>query len=191
MGEDCIMVSQNDEYIRQLISETRSGDRESAEHLAVIVRRKLYPFVLRTILNPDTAEDIVQETLLSVLLNLKRLRRNDNFWPWVYRIAICKTRDDLRKRRLNSAGKATLARDHNGKVRSEDGSVLDTQIHAEMLRQVSDEVDKLSYQNRDIIRLRYYEQLSYSQIASRTQVSARIARARSYRARKQLKECLV
>lgn len=184
------MVSQNDECIRELLSEARAGDRASAGSLALVVRRRVYPYILRAIPDPDAAEDIVQDTLLSVLLNLARLRQDDNFWPWVYRIAICKIRDDIRKRRLSSAGKATLVRDRDGQG-PYDASILDAQIHAETLRQVCDGVDRLSYEHRDILRLRYYEQLSYAQIASRTQTSARIARARSYRARKQLKACLV
>ena len=185
------MVSQNDKCIQDLLCEARSGSRAGMGHLAVIVRQRLYPFVLRTILDPDAAEDIVQDALVSILLHLDRLRENDKFWPWVYRIAVCRIRDDIRKRRLHSAGKATLAVDHNGKTRPQDASVLDGQIHAERLRQVSDGIYRLSYEHKDIILLRYYEQLSYAQIESRTQMSAKIARSRSYRAKKQLKECLV
>jgi RNA polymerase sigma factor (sigma-70 family) len=185
------MVSQNEECIQDLLNEARSGSRAGMGHLAVIVRQRLYPFVLRTILDPDAAEDIVQDALVSILLHLDRLRANDKFWPWVYRIAICRIRDDIRRRRLHSAGKATLAVDHNGKTRPQDASVLDAQIHEEKLRQVSDGIDQLSCEHQDIIRLRYYEQLSYAQIASRTSISPKIARSRSYRAKKQLKACLV
>jgi len=185
------MVTQKNECIRELLCETRSGDRISTGHLAVIVRQRIYPFVLRTIPNPDAAEDIVQDTLLSVLLNLDRLRDNDKFWPWVYRIAICRTRDHIRKHRLRSAGKATLALGRGSEARPQDGDVLDAKIHEERLRQIADGIDQLSYEHRDIIRLRYYEQLSYAQIASRTRISPKIARARSYRAKQRLKACLI
>ncbi|UCF17576.1 MAG: RNA polymerase sigma factor, partial [Phycisphaerales bacterium] len=178
-------------YIQQLLAGIRSGNRASAGHLAVILRQRFYPFILHTIADPDTAEDIVQDTLLSVLLNLNRLRDNDKFWPWVYRIAICRIRDHLRRRRLSSVGKAILALDLSGEVRPQDRSVLDAKIREERLRQVADGVDELSYEHRDIIRLRYYEQLSYAQIASRTRISPKIARARSYRAKQRLKACLV
>jgi RNA polymerase sigma-70 factor (ECF subfamily) len=155
------------------------------------VRRRIYPFVLRTISDPDAAEDIVQDTLLSVLLNLKSLRDKNKFWPWVCRIATCRIRDHIRRRRLRSAGKETLALDLGCKDRPQDMSVLDSQIRAEKLRQVADVVDQLSLEHRDIIRLRYYEQLSYAQIASRTRISPRIARSRSFRAKQRLKACLV
>lgn len=185
------MVSQNDKYIQQLIREARSGSQASAGHLAVMVRQRLYPFVLRTILDHDAAEDIVQDTLLSVLMQLDRLRKSDKFWPWVYQISLSKIRDNFRRHRLHSAGKATLARDCGGKDRQQNASVLDAKIQEERLKQVADGVDQLSGQHRDIIRLRYYEQLSYAQIASRARISPKIARARSHRAKKRLKACLV
>ncbi len=185
------MVTQNKDNLRNLLCEARSGDRASAEDLAGLVRHKIYLFALRTISDPDVAEDIVQDTILSVLLNLKSLRNNDKFWPWVCRIATCRIRDHIRRRRLRADGKATLALDLNSKDRLQDRSVLDSHIRAERLRQVADGIDRLSYEHRDIIHLRYYEQLSYAQIASRTRISPEIARSRSFRAKQRLKACLL
>lgn len=185
------MVSQDDELIQQLLDEARSGSRPAMGHLAVIVRQRLYPFVLSIILDPDASEDIVQETLLSVLLRLERLRDNNKFWPWVFRITMSRIRDHVRGRRLRVAHQAALALNRSGGARPQDGSVLEAQIYAESLRQVCEGVEQLSCRHRDIIRLRYYEQLSYTQIAAQTSISARSARARSYRAKKQLRSCLI
>ena len=184
------MVSQNNERIEELLNEARSGSRASMGHLAVIVREKLYPFALRTTLDPDAAEDIIQDTLLAVLREIGRLRENARFWPWAYRIAWNKIQDHLRKSRLRSSGKAKLARNQSQDTRMHCENPLEAQIRAERLREVSDGVDMLSYEHRDIIRLRFYEQLSYAQIASRTRMTPKVARARSYRAKQQLKACL-
>jgi RNA polymerase sigma-70 factor (ECF subfamily) len=185
------MVSQDSQYIQDLLSQARTGNQADMGQLAVIVRERMYPFVLRTILDPDAAEDIVQETLLAVLMQLDRLRENQKFWPWVCRITLSKIRDHIRRRRLRSACRATLALTPCGSTRPQHESVLDAEIHAERLRQVCDLVNQLSYQHRDIIRLRFYEQLSYAQIASRTRMTPKMARARSYRAKQRLKACLV
>ena len=184
------MVSQNNERIEELLREARSGSRASMGRLAVIVREKLYPFALRTTLDPDAAEDIIQDTLLAVLRDISRLRENTRFWPWAYRIAWNKIQDHLRKSRLRSSGKATLAQNQSQDTRMHCECPLEAQIRAERLREVSDGVDMLSYEHRDIIRLRFYEQLSYAQIASRTRMTAKLARARSYRAKQQLRACL-
>ena len=185
------MVSQDNECIQELLCQARSGSRADMGHLAVIVRERMYPFALRTTLDPDAAEDIVQETLLSVVRGIGRLRENARFWPWVYRIGWNKIQDYLRKRRLRSSGKALLALDQSHDTRSHSESPLEAQILAERLRKISDGIEMLSYQHRDILRLRYYEQLTYAQIASRTRMTPKIARACSHRAKKRLKACLV
>jgi len=185
------MVSQDNECIEELLREARSGSRASMGHLAVIVRERLYPFALRTTLDPDAAEDIVQETLLAVIREIARLRENARFWPWAYRITWNKIQDYLRKSRLRSSGKALLAQNQSHDRRKHSENPLEAQIRAERLRQISDGVETLSYQHRDIIRLRFYEQLSYAQIASRTRMTPKMARARSYRAKQQLKACLI
>ena len=69
----------------------------------------------------------------------------------------------------------------------QNGSLLEAKAHEETLRQISDGVDQLSRHHRDVLRLRYYEQLSYAQIASRTRTTPKVARARSYRAKKCLR----
>ncbi len=179
------MMSQDNEYIQQLLAESRSGSRASMECLAVAVRERLYPFVLRTTLDHDTTEDILQETLLSVILQIAALRETPSFWPWVYRIAWNKTQDCFRRRGVRSSDKALALLSQPHKVQND--SLLEVKAHEETLRQVSDSVDQLSRHYRDVLRLHYYEQLSYAQIASRTRTTPKVARARSYRAKKRLK----
>lgn len=90
----------DNEDIQRLLSQARSGSQTSMGRLAVIVRERLYPFVFRTTLNHDVTEDILQETLLTVVRQVTSLRESRRFWPWVYRIAWSKTQDSLRRRRL-------------------------------------------------------------------------------------------
>ena len=57
------MVSQDKECIQELLCEARSGSRAGMGRVAVIVRERMYPFALRTTLDPDAAEDIVRPLL--------------------------------------------------------------------------------------------------------------------------------
>jgi len=61
----------------------------------------------------------------------------------------------------------------------------------EYIQQVSDIVEQLSRQHRDVLRLRYYEQLPYSEIASLTRTTPQMARVRFCRAKKSLKSRLL
>ena len=182
-------MSEDNEYVQQLLSEARSGSRAGMGRLAVIVWERLYPFVLRTTWNHDLTEDILQETLLSVVRQVTSLRKIRRFWPWVYRIARSKIQDNLRRRRVRASGKAWLLQNqyHTSVAQATSENLLETKIHKETLQQVSDVLEKLSRQHRDVLRLRYYEQLPYTEIASLTRTTPQMARVRFYRAKKSLK----
>ena len=185
------MMSKDNEYIQQLLSEARSGSRASMGRLAVIVRERLYPFVLRTTLNHDVTEDILQETLLSVVRQVTSLRENRRFWPWVFRIASSKIQDNFRRCRLHSNWKTFLVRNHPYHPQAVGDSLLEAKIHEETLQQVSDMVEQLSRQHRDVIHLRYYEQLPYAQIATLTRTTPQKARVQFYRAKELIKARLL
>ncbi len=184
-------MNQDNEYIQQLLSEARLGSRRSMGGLAVIVRERLYPFVFRTTFDHDLTEDVLQETLLTMVGQVACLREKRRFWPWVFRIAWSKLQDNLRRRRHQSSGKTSLLRNQSYEAKAGSGSLLDATIHAERLQQLSEVVEQLSWQHKDILRLRYYEQLPYTEIAALTSTTPQMARARFHRAKKYLKARLL
>ena len=186
-------MNEQNEYIQQLLSEARSGSRRSMGHLATIVRERLYPFVFRTTLRHDVTEDVLQETLLTLLRQISSLRENRRFWPWVHRIAWSKIQDIVRQRKRRTSKKAFFFRNsyHTNDTQAQNDSLLDTKIRDETLQQVSAIVEQLNHQHRDVVRLRYYEQLSYSQIASLRRTTPDKVRIRFYQAKKSLKARLL
>jgi len=179
-------MNEDNNNIQQLLSEASSGNQTSMGRLALIVREKLYSFVFRTTLDHDLTEDVLQETLLTMVHQVCRLRDKDRFWPWVYRIAWSKLQDSLRSRRHQSTKKALLLQNQSD-TKANDGGLLEATIHAERLQRLSVLIEQLSRQHRDILRLRYYEQLPYTKIAAMTRTTPQIARARFHRAKKHLK----
>lgn len=61
---------------------------------------RVYYKVLSVVKNDDDAEDICQETFISVYKNLSKFREESNIYTWIYRIAINKTYVFLQKRKL-------------------------------------------------------------------------------------------
>ena len=61
---------------------------------------RVYYKVLSVVKNNDDAEDICQETFISVYKNLSKFRDESNIYTWIYRIAINKTYDFFKKRKL-------------------------------------------------------------------------------------------
>ena len=61
---------------------------------------RVYYKVLSVVKNDDDAEDICQETFISVYKNLSKSREESNIYTWIYRIAINKTYDFFKKRKI-------------------------------------------------------------------------------------------
>jgi RNA polymerase sigma-70 factor (ECF subfamily) len=157
------------------------------ERLAVAVREQLYPFILRTTWDHDLTEDILQETLLTMIREIGSLRETRRFWPWVYRIAWSKIQDNVRSARLHAAAKATLLANQRGNGHGGNGNILDASIQAETRERLRALLERLSQPHRDIIQLRCYEQLPYAEIASLRRTTPQKARARFHRATEALK----
>jgi RNA polymerase sigma-70 factor (ECF subfamily) len=182
-------MSRSFQSIQPFVIVARSGSREGMGNLAVAVRERLYPFVLRTTWDPDLTEDILQETLLTVVLELRSLRDTRKFWPWVYRIAWNKIQDNVRLSRLHASAKEHLLGDPSRNGRND--GVLESRIHAETLQRLSALLEELSREHRNVLGLRCYEQLSYAEIASLTRTTPQKARARFHRATQCLKARLL
>ena len=60
---------------------------------------RVYYKVLSVVKNDDDAEDICQETFISVYKNLSKFREESNIYTWIYRIAINKTYDFYKKKK--------------------------------------------------------------------------------------------
>ena len=61
---------------------------------------RIYYKVVSVVKNQSDAEDICQDTFISVYKNLEKFREESNIYTWIYRIAINKTYDFFKKRKL-------------------------------------------------------------------------------------------
>jgi len=180
-------MSDDSGYI-QFLAEARSGGQAGMGRLAVLVWERLFPFVLRMMRNRDVTEDILQETLLTMLRRLNSLRDGRRFWPWIYRIAWSKIQDRLRDRHRRRL-QATALRCRTGAEALSVGpnDPLEAQVRAETLQRIAVAMARLNHRQRDILQLRCYDDLPYTEIAARTRTSPEMARIRFHRAKETLK----
>jgi len=81
---------ENGNDYRRLVQQSQLGDKDSLNRLAEAVRVRLYSYIYRCTLAEDISHDIVQESILKMLESLGDLRQVDQFWPWLYKIALNK-----------------------------------------------------------------------------------------------------
>lgn len=92
-------MNSDDNYI-ELVKQAQLGDEESINSLSELVRDRLRLYVQRLMLYDNAMEDIVQESMLEMLRFIKKLKRADRFWPWLYKIAANKVNQHYKRQQI-------------------------------------------------------------------------------------------
>ena len=150
---------------KKLIEHYLRGDEESLEFLVRRYLRPIYSFIYRSVGNISTAEDITQEVFVRVWKNLKKFNPKKDFKPWLFQIARNASIDSLRKKKSfpfsqfeNLEGQNILFRTLASSPARLIEKISDKRVLAAILRD-------LPAEERKIIILRYFEGLSFKQIA--------------------------
>lgn len=85
----------------ELISRAKSGDQYAFSQLVNKYSEKIYNLSLRILRKKEDAEDILQETFLTVLQKINTFDGRSSFFTWIYRIATNAALMKLRKKKLN------------------------------------------------------------------------------------------
>jgi RNA polymerase sigma-70 factor (ECF subfamily) len=180
------MIREND-YL-QLVAQAKSGNQDSLSLLAEKICRRLSPYLQRTILDSNLAEDLLQEVLLTTLRFVGRLEEPESFWPWIYRVVQSKIHEHFKnEHRIQEPELSVLYRGRDLERAEGDHDIVDLVIRREIAENLSAAIKQLKKQYREVVQLRYFEEMSYSEIASLTKCSPQQARIRFFRAKQLLK----
>jgi RNA polymerase sigma-70 factor (ECF subfamily) len=189
-------MNQTDKTLNlDLIHKAQRGDRADQATLTALIRPKVYAYVYRMTLDVHTAEDLSQETIVSLIQNLQKLTINDPccLWAWVYKTALNQIRDNYNRQRVIQSGtmemKQVLKSRNRGGWTAPGGPEHLT--HQELLNAVSKAINSLRLRYRNILTLRCFQELSYAEIAQTMGKSELAARLLFYRAKRSLVRQLV
>ena len=164
----------------ELIHHFRDGDLHALEALILRHKDKLYTSILFLVKDKYLAEDIFQDVLIKVIDTIRggRYTEEGKFLPWAMRIAHNLCVDHFRKVKRTPAIKTSDDRDIFEVINfTEEGA--DTKM---MKRQSHDRVrqmlDLLPEDQKEVIILRHYADLSFKEIASLTNCSINTALGR-------------
>ena len=169
-------------YDRLLVLRCQTGDEDAYRELVSRFGPRLRYFLLKLAARPDRADDLAQETWLDVLRQLPRLKDAGAFTTWLYRIAHGKAMLDGRRtgRDPTTAADITdipeIAEDES--FTPEDAA----QIHAAL--------DQLEPQQREVLVLRFLEELSYEEISQIIECPVGTVRSRIHYAKARLQHLL-
>jgi RNA polymerase sigma-70 factor, ECF subfamily len=166
---------------RTLILRCQIGSRSALEELYLSYNRPL-GYYLRQLMNRDDVADVRQEVWLAVIRRIGRLRMPEAFVVWLYRIARSKAINRLADRRaLQSLGVQDLEiplDEPEPEFTADDAA----RVHGAMAR--------LSTAHREVLVLRFMENLSYGQIAEVIGCKIGTVRSRIHHAKLALRDHL-
>jgi RNA polymerase sigma-70 factor (ECF subfamily) len=163
----------HDEFERQLVDAAVGGDIESFGELCRRYYSPMVAIAYSLVSDHQLAEDAAQESFARALVSLRKLKNKARFGPWLAAICRNAAKDMLaaKTRRINAAAlsQQTPTGSHN-----ENGMLIRRAI------------EQLPAPARELIVLRYYNNLSYEEIASVSGVSPAAINGRLARAKRKM-----
>lgn len=163
----------------EIVDRCIKGNAAAFRELVEKYNSQMINLIYRLTGDYHNAEDIAQDTFVSVFAGLKEFQGRAKFSSWLYEIAINKCRDYLRNMR----------RVENIPLGGTELSVNDATVNDDMKR-IQKAVDSLPYEYREAFTLKHIEDLPYSQMQEILNVSIALLKVRVHRAREMLVKLL-
>ncbi len=164
----------------ELIHSFMEGDMNSLETLVVRHKDKLYTSILFMVKDKYLAEDIFQDVLIKIIDTIRggRYTEEGKFLPWAMRIAHNLCVDHFRKVKRTPAIKTSDDRDIFEVLNFTEDSAETKMMKRESHDRVRRMLDLLPEDQREVIILRHYAELSFKEIAALTNCSINTALGR-------------
>lgn len=165
----------------QLVKAYANGDNEAFDMLLRRHQEKIFSYILRIIKNEDVANDIFQETFVKAILTIKQGRYTENgkFPAWISRIAHNLIIDYYRQEKSENM-QSTDLEDLNVLNRKDlcEATIEDVIVADQIRNDVKYLIKLLPELQREVLTMRYYQNLSFKEIAELTGVSINTALGR-------------
>ncbi len=166
---------------QELVQAYVKGDQSAIEILINRHRSKVYTYILLTIKNQPLAEDLFQETFIKVIQSLRggKYRDNGRFLSWVIRIAHNLIIDHFRKeKQMNSVSNDDSEVDLFNSKKFSDSNIEELIVNSQIKAEIRTLINELPDDQREVVLLRHYGELSFKEIAEQTDVSINTALGR-------------
>jgi RNA polymerase sigma-70 factor (ECF subfamily) len=172
-----------------LISECIAGNEAAIEMLVRQHEKGVFRLALSIVGDAAEANEITQETFLAALRSLPSYQERKSFKAWLYTIALNQSRSHLRKRKVAERLRATLSgifQVENQKQVSPEESVIQDEKEAAIWHSLN----QLDERHRTVVVLRYFHELSITEISEILSVPEGTIHSRLYSAREKLRDAL-
>ena len=163
-----------------LVKNYVAGDENALATLITRHQSKIFGFIYSKISDTDISNDIFQDTFIKVIKTLKSDSYNEEgkFLPWVMRIAHNLVIDHFRKNKKMPMFRETetfsIFSIISDDVSTIENQIITDQIHSDLKRII----DKLPEDQKEVLEMRFYQDLSFKEISDLTGVNINTALGR-------------
>lgn len=176
------------EDFRLIDKATLNHDEQAFAELMKRYKKPVYHMILKMVRNVDDAEDLTMEAFAKAFKNLQRFKKDYTFSTWLFRIATNNAIDFIRKKRLETMSLDTSFKDDSGEavtidVEDNELNPMEETIKSQKIELIRIFVDKLPPKYQRLVKLRYFDELSYEEIAKELEAPLGTVKAQLHRAR--------
>ncbi|OJU38283.1 MAG: RNA polymerase subunit sigma-24 [Bacteroidales bacterium 45-6] len=165
----------------ELVVTYAGGDNVAFDVLLSRHKQSVYNYIYFIVRNRELAEDIFQETFVKAIVTIKQGRyvENGKFRAWINRIAHNLIIDNFRQEKgENTVSNDESAVDLFNNPAICDGTIEDWLVKEQILSDVRNLIRFLPDNQREVLEMRYYQDMSFKEISDLTGVSINTALGR-------------
>ena len=183
---------QDFQLIDQAVNE---GDEQAYAMLMERYKKPVYHMILKMVRNVDDAEDLTIEAFTKAFKNLYKFKKDYTFSTWLFRIATNNSIDFIRKKKLDTMSLNTAYQDESGAnvtidVKDKNLNPQEEAIKKQKIELIQLFVTKLPAKYQRLVKLRYFNELSYEEIARELEAPLGTVKAQLHRARELLQDLI-
>lgn len=168
---------------QQLVSSFIQGNSAALEELFKRHKNRVFSFIISKVRDRDLADDIFQDAFFKAITSLKKGKYNEEgkFLPWLMRISHNLVIDHFRKlKRMPVAGKSKQYEDFDifDVISNDDQNKEQNMMESEQIDLLRSLIDGLPENQKEVLIMRHYQDLSFKEISEKTGVSINTALGR-------------
>lgn len=171
------------------------GDQKAYAELMGRYRDSVYFMLLKMVNNKDDADDLTIEAFGKAFKRLNQYTPNYAFSTWLFKIASNNCIDFIRRKKMTTFSiDRTFENDEGGEmsmdIKAEGLNPEENMVKKQKVKHMHEVVEKLKPRYRILVEMRYFEELSYEEIAAKLDLPLGTVKAQLFRAREFLANIL-
>lgn len=161
----------------QLITRYQQGDEQALAHLIQKHQKELFSYIYYKVMDEELANDFFQDTFIKIIINLKEKKytEENKFILWAKRIAMNLIIDHYRAKSKHQSISETTFQDDEFSIfdilQEPEDNVEDKLILSQIYSDLGQILTFLPQNQQEIIKMRFYDNLTFKEIAEQTETS--------------------